>query len=451
MLLSDTKKKQNRNQKNTINSKNNNNNNNNELSIPPLHKKLKSDVNNKKQNQNYSQECTDQPLKKKLKKDVDDLNNLFNTMKSTDASGDAIIYIRCSSKKQNEDTMHGHATQLALCVEYAEKNNLKVVDILKDIRPGHYINKLKINNVLINNKYSSINIIVADPSRLSRSPSDGTDFVMKCLNKKIVCHSVRHNISTNNNPELKLFLSYIVDAHTESQILKGRIKSMIHLKKKNGSYIGVPPYGYHLKKEINKKSGYPISVKEIDDREQKIIKLISMLYFGSYETSWYKLLEELSNNKNSTITYNLNNKTIKFDTIYYGNMNASDIAETLNNNNIMKRNKKWTTNMVSRIIKDLKDNSYNEYICEDGEYFDIHPDDNMYENDSEYMDDEEDDESEEEYDEEDDGGEEEYDDEDDGEDDDERIVRMKISELQNTIKKNKVNKNLYDNTFECEF
>jgi DNA invertase Pin-like site-specific DNA recombinase len=303
---------------------------------------------------------------KKNKTTIDNLDNLLQNMKTTDTSKDAIIYIRCSTKKQNEDNLHGYSTQLGLCKEYAEKNNFNVTEVLYDTIPGHNISKMKINNILQDNTYSNMNIIVADPSRLSRSPSEGTCFVMKCLDKKIICHSARHNISTNNNPELKLFLSYILDAYTESQIFISRMKSMIYLKKKNGSYIGVPPYGYHLVKCINAPSEYQISVKKLDKHEQDIIKLIALLAFGSYLEPLYVLLRELSNNINAKLYYCNEKQEIEFENkICYGYLREPDIADILNNFNILKRNKLWTKYSVSRIIKNLKNNNYIKYLYED--------------------------------------------------------------------------------------
>lgn len=305
-------------------------------------------------------------IKKYVKFDIDNLDNLLQNMKTTDTSKDAIIYIRCSTKKQNEDNLHGYSTQLGLCREYAEKNNFNVTEVLFDTIPGHNISKMKINHILDDSTYSNINIIFADPSRLSRSPSEGTSFVMKCLDKKIICHSARHNISTNNNPELKLFLSYILDAYTESQIFISRMKSMIYLKKKHGSYIGVPPYGYHLVKCINTSSEYPISVKKLDKHEQDIIKLIALLAFGSYLEPLYVLLRELSNNTNAKLYYSNGKQEIEFENkICYGYLREPDIANILNNFNILKRGKLWTKYSVSGIIKKLVDNNYDEYLYED--------------------------------------------------------------------------------------
>jgi hypothetical protein len=148
------------------------------------------------------------------------------------------------------------------------------------------------------------------------------------------------------------------------------MKSMMYLKKKHGSYIGVPPYGYHLVKDkyINTLSEYPISVKKLDEHEQDVIKLIAMLAFGNYLEPLYRLLRKLSNDFNAKLYYYDKNHEIEFeDKICYGYLRASDIADILNDFNIFKRGKLWTKYSVSRIIKNLVDNNYDEYLYEDND------------------------------------------------------------------------------------
>jgi DNA invertase Pin-like site-specific DNA recombinase len=339
-------------------------------------KKIKITLNLKRQNE--LEEDYNKKRSKKIRKEhdyvIDDIDNLLNDLSAKDTSMDAIIYIRCSSKKQNEDTQHGATTQLEICKEYAEKNKFNVVNIIEDICPGHNITRLQINNILEDDDYSNINIIVADPSRLSRSPSQGTTFVEECLKRKIICHSARDNISTDTNQGEKQFTGYFHDAKAESEVLRKRIKSMIYLKKKNGSHIGVAPYGYHLKKIISDESQYPITAKEEDEYEQKIIKLIGMLYFGNEREEIYKILREVTQNLLTRIYYydESRNRDVEYELkIYYGNIARQDIADILNKNNILKRGKQWSKDMVGRIIIDLKKNKNIQYLYEDGNYYNI--------------------------------------------------------------------------------
>ena len=285
-------------------------------------------------------------IKIKANNDVNKLSELVNSTKIKDTTKNAIIFARCSNKKQNEDNLHGFATQIGICQEYAENYNFDVIEIIQDTCPGHNISKLTINNIL--DRYENTNVIVADPSRLSRNPSDGTNFVMKCLEKKIILHSARHNISTSTNDELKKFVSYIFDANTESQLFRARIQSVIKLKKKNGSYMGIAPYGFQTTK-INNKKNYPV-LKLVDNQDEKnIIQLIIMLKCGSHIDNFNNKIREVLDDPDCILDgYD------GYDYILYGYYWNQDIASFLNEHDILKRGKLWTKLSVNKIYKDYK-------------------------------------------------------------------------------------------------
>jgi DNA invertase Pin-like site-specific DNA recombinase len=391
---------------------------------------------------------------KKIRKDnnniiINNLDNLLNKMDTKDTSMNAIIYIRCSSKKQNEGDLHGAETQKADCIDYAKKNNFNIISILEDTFNGHDITKLKIYDIIKSNNYN-LNIIVADPSRLSRRPAHGISFIEECMNRKIIIHSARNNISTETTMGQYQFGTGFYEARIESEQQSKRSRALYEQKKKNGSHIGIAPFGYHLKKIISPNSQYPITVKEENEYEQKVIKLISMLYYGNEREEIYKIMREISQNLLARIYYYDENtkKDVEHELrIYYGNMTRQDIADILNKNNILKRGKQWSKNMVSRIIIDLNNNENIQYLCEDGKYYDI---EREYEN---KMEDEE-------------KGEEEVEVEEDPDDDcNEKIIRMKIEmkkmqEELNKLKNNKCifpevrkrnpNYNYYNDSFENE-
>jgi len=302
---------------------------------------------------------------KKLKdNEINNLNNLLDNLNSNDISSNAIIYTRCSSKRQNEDKLHGHATQLEICKQYAIENNLNIVDIYQDTCNGHDISKLTLNNILNNIPINNFtNIIVADPSRISRSPAEGTTFVMKCLNKKIFCHSVRHNISTSNTNERKQFTSYFHDAYEESEMLKMRIKSNIKILKRYKANFGLAPFGYTNSKIFIQNAPFPIPRWTANIDEQKIIKLISMMYYGCKLNELYELLRELSSDDNARLYYIDKNtqKKVEFNKkIDYGEICSNDIAEILNDYNIKKRGKDWNSKMILYIINNNQNNENNE-------------------------------------------------------------------------------------------
>jgi DNA invertase Pin-like site-specific DNA recombinase len=310
-------------------------------------------------------------VKIKANKDVNNLSELIKETKIKDSTKNAIIFARCSTKHQNEDNLHGFSTQIGICQEYADNYDLNVIEIIKDTCRGHDISKLTINNIL--DKYEKTNIIVADPSRLSRNPTDGTNFIIKCLEKKIIFHSARHNISTLNNNELKQFVSYIFDANTESQLFSTRIKSTLSLKKKNGSHIGISPYGFQTKK-INNKKNYPILKLVNNNDEKNIIQLIIMLKCGSHIDIFYEKIREIIDDENYVL-----DGYQGYDYILYGYYRDDDIATFLNENGILRRNKLWTRCSVNKIYQDYKKMNDIDYFYENIENEDEDEDEDQIE------------------------------------------------------------------------
>jgi len=370
---------------------------------------------------------------KKIRKDnnyiMNNLDNLLNEMNTDDTSMNAIIYIRCSTKKQNEGDLHGAETQKADCLDYAKKNKFNVISILEDTFNGHDITKLKIYDIIKSNNYN-LNIIVADPSRLSRRPAHGISFIEECVNRKIIIHSARNNISTETTMGQSQFGIGFYEARIESEQQSKRSKALYEQKKKNGSHIGIAPYGYHLNKVISPNTQYPITVKEENEYEQKVIKLVSMLYFGNEREEIYKILREVSQNLLARIYYYdiTRQKDVEHELrIYYGNITRQDIADILNKNNILKRGKQWSKDMVGRIIIDLKNNKNIQYLHEDGKYYDIEREyENKMENEEKII-------------------EEEEVEEDPDDNCNEKIIRMKIEikKMQEELNKLKNNKSIF--------
>jgi len=108
------------------------------------------------------------------KRKIDDCDH-----KITLNDNSAIIYARCSSKKQDSDHHQSLLCQVSKCLDYCTNMKLNVKYIIKDIKPGHELHKLSVFNIL--NQYENCNIIIMDPSRLSRSVSQANDFIIKCL------------------------------------------------------------------------------------------------------------------------------------------------------------------------------------------------------------------------------------------------------------------------------
>jgi DNA invertase Pin-like site-specific DNA recombinase len=273
----------------------------------------------------------------------------------------SVTYTRCSTPKQNTDNMHSLDTQKGICRLYSTMNNYKILEEISEIKSGHDSSKQSYLQIL--DKYSNINLIIADPSRLSRNVSHAQDFILECLKKNIIIHFVRDNLILNSLQDCKRAINSIYDAFIESSVMSKRITSAIQIRKKLGSHLGQIPFGYQPDIIIDKKTSIKIRKLKKNILEQNIIKIICQMYYGTPNgiNSFYKLLN-LCTNKHIKIVFSSEHDNSIFTTIYYGNINCIDIMNFLNENNILNRGKYWKKTMISTIIKKYKhDNSLNLY------------------------------------------------------------------------------------------
>jgi DNA invertase Pin-like site-specific DNA recombinase len=272
------------------------------------------------------------------------MNNLKIDKKKRKSGDNAIIYTRCSTAIQNNNINQSLQTQICLCIDYCNQNNLSISEILKDIHHGHNIDQLKISSIPDN--YSDCNIIIADPSRLSRNVSNTMDFITKCINKNIKIHFVRDELVSDSNQDIKKIINLTLDAYIETQTLSKRLKTTFEIKKKNGSSLGRIPFGFESYNETNNSM---VKIRKLKPKvlEQDIITLINMMYFGCNNMlDFYKIFQKITNNLN----YKLMSTNGEFNQIYYGNFTKKTIIYFLNENNILNRNKAWTIYSVDNIL-----------------------------------------------------------------------------------------------------
>jgi DNA invertase Pin-like site-specific DNA recombinase len=291
-----------------------------------------------------------------MAKNNNSIDNLISNIRKANIDNNfnnAIIYLRSSSVGQNkeENNQHSIITQRNLCIDYARKNNLNIIEIIEEVRRANDIKKLKIDK--IPDEYANIHLIIADPSRISRDFVQGADFIRRCQesNSNITIHSVRDNSISNTSLGKRKIIDLIMVANDESDTVSKRIKSMNQLKKQCGSKFGIVPFGYTLKKKIYKNNGYnfPINTHIPNKEEQKIIKLIGWLRFGCEINTFYRLFRSIINNPTKKLYYQ--NK--EWSDIQYKECTIDYIVTILNHHNILKKGKKWTISKVSSIIKSI--------------------------------------------------------------------------------------------------
>jgi DNA invertase Pin-like site-specific DNA recombinase len=256
----------------------------------------------------------------------------------------AIIYLRCSTPKQNS-----YNTQLYNCTNYCNNNNFTIVDTIKETISATNLNKQpKLLNIINNN--NNLNLIVYDISRLSRNVVHGNEILTKCKDNNIIIHSVNNYLNTNNIYGIRNFQRELIETQFESNLISSRVKSNIEHKKSLGYSVGRIPYGYS--KNPDTQCLVP------NKKEQNIINLILNLKYGSTFDNVNKLVNEINNENIKLLSES------EFKIILYGNLTHKDIVKILEENNISyKNNTEWSDNIITNIINNNSTyNSYNEEL-----------------------------------------------------------------------------------------
>lgn len=250
-----------------------------------------------------------------------------------------IIYSRVSTYKQVNGT--SLESQISLCNNYCKLLKFNVINRVEEICSSiSMANQTKLNDIIMNN--SNINLVILEPSRLSRNIKDFTNLLDKCDKQNIILHFVQNNTVSNNSQDVKRIISNVYDAEIESKTISQRIKRSITYKKKMKTYLPpIPAFGYMIQ---DKKLC-------LDKTEQNIITLINKLFWGSDTNSINKLLSELTGSDEKI--YELYNDN-EISEVYHGNMRIIDIVYFLNNLGITFRGRNWYGNSVSKLIKEKK-------------------------------------------------------------------------------------------------
>jgi DNA invertase Pin-like site-specific DNA recombinase len=262
------------------------------------------------------------------------MNELSNLLLNTNIMSDTIIYVRSSTKNQNNPLINSasQATQTTLCIQYCKDqqiSNVNTNNIYYETCSARGSAKQKVLLNLISTCTKKI-FICYDVSRFSRSYRDGTDLIHKCIDNELEVHFVRDNIVVKNNKEMFRFSMALISAQNESDVLSARIKDSISFRKTNGTYnIIREKFGFDLSKDNNNKN-----ILIINEREQKVIEQILKLFYGCL-TSEIKLANNIVNNDKI---------------IMYGNYGYTSIASFLNNSGMLNKCKVWSANTIRNVI-----------------------------------------------------------------------------------------------------
>ena len=161
--------------------------------------------------------------------------------------------------------------------------------------------------------------------------------------QKTTLHFVKDNLISSNPNDLLQIRSRIQEAQNENEIRGIRTSKTIQKQKLNGTYYpSTTKFGYQYVSQIKNGKKY----KQLDEnlKEQLVIKLINELDHGTVKNV-NSLIQKITG-KNPEYVFDNEFE----DQIYHGNLRYVDIARILTEQDIRKRNFKWTGPSVKEIL-----------------------------------------------------------------------------------------------------
>ena len=257
-----------------------------------------------------------------------------------------IIYTRISSKGQLLGTSIN--SQQMLCNEYCKDMKFNVLNCISEVSSAKELKKQKLLNNIIDNN-SNINLVIYEPTRLTRNLNDYNNLMILCKNKNIVIHFVQNNLISSNMNDIQTISNSISNGELEIKILSERVKRSIqYMKSQNIFKSSIAKYGYKYIRKINPQNGKNIKELVKNEKEQLIILLIKQLYWGESLKTIQNNMFKITGIKHEI--YNTMDEDENMKRIEYGNMSMSTIADFLNENKINRKNKLWNSNSVSNIL-----------------------------------------------------------------------------------------------------
>lgn len=185
------------------------------------------------------------------------------------------IYIRVSSKKQNEYNNISLDMQLAKCMEYFSNStfcNTHNTVVYSEVVSARYLanqtNLLKLFEKLTDGDV----ILVYNVSRFSRDSAGAIDLLYNKL-PTINIISVNEGISYPANRNS--FRIKLVEANEESDVISDRVRGANEYIKSKGGHIGSTKYGYStIRQPPAEGETYSTRVLVENEREMKVIKRI---------------------------------------------------------------------------------------------------------------------------------------------------------------------------------
>jgi DNA invertase Pin-like site-specific DNA recombinase len=243
---------------------------------------------------------------RKVKKSIN------KTDKSCPQPTGAYIYCRLSYSSKNKHS-YSLNTQKDQCETYCNNNNIAVKGIVSEVKSSRNMENYNKLDEIVDKMVEGDILIISNVSRFSRNMSKGLQLLDKIYAKRAKIYSVEENISYDTCHDKYSFREHLNLAEREGDIISNRISLSINYLKKHGHTFGIPQFGYET--YFN---GAVRKLRRNYTEYQIVVKIRNMV----------------------------NNEKKSFD----------EIANNLNESNILNRNRKWITSSVKRVYESDKNN-----------------------------------------------------------------------------------------------
>ena len=254
----------------------------------------------------------------------------------------SILYTRVSSHSQGQE---GLQIQTQLCLDYLNNNGITLSGSYQEISSAFNGKQMALKNALEQN--SNCTLFVLNVSRFSRNIVNAIEFMKLASEKSINIHFIEENLDSNNMTHHHTIRIKLSEAQLESENTSRRVSNSYKVLKAKGHKFGRAKYGYSA--SVNPKTKLRKFI--LNKKERYIMDFISQARDGNSCKILNNKLKKIIPNADPLDFYDTDGVT-KIG--YFNKANTltfEEIADILNDYDILKRGKLWTASSVNGIYR----------------------------------------------------------------------------------------------------
>lgn len=254
----------------------------------------------------------------------------------------SILYTRVSSHSQGQE---GLQIQIQLCLDYLNSNGIKISGSFQEISSAFNGKQTILRNVLENNL--NCTLYVLNVSRFSRNIVNAINFLNIAKQRLINVHFIEENLDSNNVTHHHTIRIKLSEAQLESENTSRRVSNSYKVLKAKGHKFGRAKYGYSA--SVNPKTKLRKFI--LNKRERYIMDFISQARDGNSCKILNNKLKKIVPNADPINFYDTDGVTKIGYFTKANTLTFEEIANILNDYDILKRGKFWTASSVNGIYR----------------------------------------------------------------------------------------------------